>query len=54
VDLKKKVMSSHYTPNTKWTNELWGLAVIHNTSTFVTCSDDGTLRKWSYLDKNYK
>jgi WD40 repeat protein len=47
VDLKKKLMSSHFTPNNKWTNELWGLAAIYNTDNFVTCSDDGTLRLWS-------
>ncbi len=45
--LQHKLISSHYTPNFQWTNELWGLAPIPDSDTFVTCSDDGTLRLWS-------
>lgn len=49
--MEKKVMSSHYTPNRQWTNELWGLAPINNTDTYVTCADDGTLRLWSASER---
>ncbi|KAL4483877.1 hypothetical protein ABPG72_006252 [Tetrahymena utriculariae] len=40
-------MKGHFSPNLKWTNEVWGLSVFPNTDTFATCSDDGTLRIWS-------
>ena len=38
-------MAGHYTPNKKWTNEAWGLAVFPKTQNlYATCSDDGTFR----------
>lgn len=42
------MMSGHYTPNQKWTNELWGLCMFPNNSDlYATCSDDATMRIWS-------
>ena len=43
----KELMKGHYTPNKKWTNEVWGLATYYEGDNFVTSSDDGTLRVWS-------
>lgn len=44
----KPLMKSHYSPNKKSLNEVWGLAVNPNDQDqFYTCSDDGTLRAWS-------
>lgn len=44
----KSVVKGHYTPNKKWTNEVWGLSMSPvNDDIFFTCSDDGTLRSWS-------
>ena len=40
-------MKGHYTPNQKWTNEVWGLGVFSDGDRYVTCSDDATLRIWS-------
>ena len=40
-------MKGHYTPNQKWTNEIWGLAVFADGERWCTCSDDATLRIWS-------
>jgi len=42
------LMRGHYTPNQKWTNEVWGLETFpHDKDRFASCSDDGTLRIWS-------
>ncbi|EGR30797.1 hypothetical protein IMG5_123400 [Ichthyophthirius multifiliis] len=44
----KCYMQGHFSPNAKWTNEVWGLAVFpNNPDEYATCSDDGTLRIWS-------
>lgn len=43
----RDLMSGHFTPNAKWTNEVWGLAVFNDNERYATCSDDGTLRIWS-------
>lgn len=43
----KEIMKGHYTPNQKWTNEVWGLAVFKDGDRWCTCSDDATLRIWS-------
>ena len=40
-------MKGHYTPNQKWTNEVWGLGVFSDGDRYATCSDDATLRIWS-------
>lgn len=41
-------MTGHYAPAQQWLNEVWGLDVIKNDkNSFVTCGDDGTLRKYS-------
>lgn len=42
-------MSGHYAPN-HVTNEVWGLS-LYDDSTYVTCSDDGTLRTWDLNKK---
>lgn len=45
-------MKGHYCPNLKWTNEVWGLDVFKkDNDKFVTCSDDGTMRVWSALQR---
>lgn len=45
-------MSGHYSPNAKWTNEVWGLAIpTENNQQFVTCSDDATIRVWDLQKK---
>lgn len=44
-------MKGHFSPNLKWTNEVWGLSVFPDTDTFATCSDDGTLRVWSLPER---
>jgi len=43
----KDITKGHYTPNRKWTNEVWGLCVFHDGDRWASCSDDGTLRIWS-------
>lgn len=44
----KNIVKGHYTPNKKWTNEVWGLSMNpQNEDIYYTCSDDGTLRAWS-------
>lgn len=44
------LMTGHYTPNQKWTNEVWGLCTAKNKiqgkNIVLTCSDDATLRIW--------
>ncbi|EAR94225.2 HELP domain protein (macronuclear) [Tetrahymena thermophila SB210] len=48
----KSIVKGHYTPNKKWTNEVWGLSTNpQNEDIFYTCSDDGTLRAWSISQK---
>jgi WD40 repeat protein len=39
-------MAGHYSPNNKWTNEVWGLCIDNKSNKFFTCSDDATLRCW--------
>ena len=39
--------AGHFSPNNKWTNEVWGLAMCSDGDTFVTCSDDATVRKFN-------
>lgn len=45
-----QLMAGHYAANFKWTNEVWGLSII-DSDHFLTCSEDGTLRKWSISKK---
>jgi len=46
--MAKCLMKGHYTPNPLWTNEVWGLDILHKDKTkYVTCSDDATLRLYS-------
>ncbi len=40
-------MKGHYTPNMKWTNEIWGLDIFDDNDRYISCADDGTLRMWS-------
>lgn len=47
----KKVMSGHYSPNLKWTNEIWGLCTSHIRNVYYSVSDDSTMREYS-LDAN--
>lgn len=42
-----EVNQSHFARSSKWTNEVWGLTVLRDGDTFLTCSDDCTLRLWS-------
>jgi len=44
-------MQSHYCPNRKSLNEVWGLCVNKKKNEFITCSDDATLRIWDYKEK---
>jgi WD40 repeat protein len=45
-------MSGHYSPNAKWTNEVWGLAIPGiDGEHFTTCSDDATVRIWDLEKK---
>lgn len=43
---KTQIMSGHYAPSLKWTNEVWGLDVIDR-ERVVSVSDDATLRIWN-------
>ena len=45
------LMTGHYTPNKKWTNEAWGLAPLKDGDRFVSSSDDGTLRMFSSKER---
>lgn len=41
-------MRGHYALNSKWTNEVWGLAIFNKDPTkFLSCSDDATVRLYS-------
>lgn len=52
VFISNKIMHGHYTPNTQWTNEVWGLAVFpNNKEIYATCSDDATVRIWDRKEK---
>lgn len=42
----KRRMVGHYSPNNKWTNEVWGLCMDPQSNRFFTCSDDATIRCW--------
>lgn len=46
VTQPKKLVTGHYSPSLKWTNEVWGLAVFPNKDAYVSVSDDATLRVW--------
>ena len=50
VDLDKikktQLMAGHFSPNLKWTNEVWGLDIMDN-ERCVSVSDDATLRVWN-------
>ena len=41
-----QLMSGHYAPSLKWTNEVWGLDVLDR-ERVVSVSDDATLRVWN-------
>jgi len=41
------LVTGHYAPKNKDTNEVWGLCAIPGTDKFVSVSDDATLRVWS-------
>lgn len=41
------LVTGHYAPKNKDTNEVWGLCAIPGTDRFVSVSDDATLRVWS-------
>lgn len=41
-----QLMAGHYSPNLKWTNEVWGLDTLDR-ERYVTVSDDATLRVWN-------
>lgn len=45
TDFKRR-MAGHYSPNNKWTNEVWGLCIDQQSNKFFTCSDDATIRCW--------
>jgi microtubule-associated protein-like 6 len=48
----RRLISSHFAPNKKSTNELWGLTPFANDNDLIaSCSDDGTLRVWSVQHK---
>ena len=50
--VKREAMHGHYSPNLRWTNEVWGLAPFNNDADkFATCSDDGTIRTWSVSER---
>ena len=41
-----QLMAGHFSPNLKWTNEVWGLDVMDK-NRFVSVSDDSTFRIWN-------
>ena len=41
-----QIMAGHFTPNLKWTNEVWGLDILDD-DRCVSVSDDATLRIWN-------
>ena len=46
------MLSAHFSNNPKFTNEVWGLTVpLENSSHYITCSDDATLRLWDLDNK---
>lgn len=47
----KEILKSHYAPNLKYTNEVWGLCVLSDGDRFLSCSADGTLRQWSISER---
>ena len=42
----EQLMAGHFTPNLKWTNEVWGLDILDE-NRIVSVSDDATLRIWN-------
>ena len=42
-------MNGHFSPNFV-TNEVWGLT-LYEEGTYLTCSDDGTMRMWDIEKK---
>jgi WD40 repeat protein len=46
VQKPKRLVVGHYSPSTKYTNEVWGLEVTPDTDKYISTSDDGTLRLW--------
>ena len=47
----ERFVKGHYSPNNKWTNEVWGLCIEDNTERFYTCSDDATVRCWDWAQR---
>jgi len=45
----REVLKAHFSTDRsgKGSSEVWGLAVLKDGDEFVTCGDDGTLRRWS-------
>ncbi|CAK72848.1 unnamed protein product (macronuclear) [Paramecium tetraurelia] len=50
--VSKTIMNSHYYPNKRSFNEIWGLAINpQDSDQYYTCGDDATLRSWSISQK---
>ena len=48
-------MKGHYSPNPTWTNEVWGLDVLHTENDrYLSCSVDATLRVYSASERKCK
>ena len=61
IDATKKIVhksvchiQGHYSASKRWTNEVWGLAVHTDNTTYVSCSDDATLRVWDLENRCIK
>ena len=49
--MQRCVMRGHFSPNAKWTNEVWGLAMFNDGDRFVSCSDDASVRIYSIKER---